>query len=152
MSGGVCCGPVLHPDFPKSYRWGFTSGTRKLGVLQWNWCNRNASCPLRLLHGHVWFWASPSLWLSVNIGFSAPILQLDKLIFCGNVPKRSSVTLLMPQYMTLNRPLSSYPSLKLAAQQFSIMETWAKAPTPIKCFEVCMLQHLLSNNYKAQGF
>lgn len=68
---------------------------------------------LRLLHGHVWFWASPRLWLSVNIGFNAPISQLDKLVFCGNVPKRSSVTLLMRQYMTLNKPLNVFHLLHL---------------------------------------
>lgn len=61
----------------------------------------------------VWFCASLNLWLSVNIGFSAPILQLDKLVFCGNVPKRSSVTLLMPQYMTLNKPLNVFHLIHL---------------------------------------
>lgn len=48
--------------------------------------------------------------------------------------------------------VSSCPSVKLAAQQLSIMETWAKAPTPIKCFEACMLQHLFNNSYEAKGF
>lgn len=60
-----------------------------------------------------WFWVSLSLWLSVIIGFSAPILQLDKLVFRGNVPERSSVTLLMPQYMILNKPLDVFHLIHL---------------------------------------
>lgn len=62
----------------------------------------------------------------------------------------------MLQYVTLNKSfkcVSSYPCVKLAAQQLSIMETEGeKAPIPMKCFEVCMLQHLLNNSYKAKDF
>lgn len=133
----------------------------------WGCCNglgatRNSSCASECFEMGFRNWdscmamsgfrparASGYLWILVSV---LPFYSWSS-IFCGNVPKMSgTINASVCDPDQASQCVSSYPSLKLAAQQFSIMETWTKAPTPIKRFEVCMSQHLLSNSYKAQGF
>lgn len=135
----------------------------------WGCCNgrgetRNASCPSECFEVGYRNWdfcmamsgfgparASNNLWILV------PVLPFYSWTSWSSVEmslKEFSDTINASVYdpEQASQCVSSYPCLKLAAQQFSIIEKWTKAPTPIKCFEVCMLQHSLSNSYKVQGF
>lgn len=158
----VCCPercvslPMLLLNFARHYRWGarvYLSSLEVEGCCNGLSANKNATCASECLEVGCRNWdfcmatsafepAGVSVSLSVNTCFSIPVLQLEMLVFHGNVLKQkvlwcSSVSLLMLQYVTPNQSfkcVASYPCVKLAAQQLSIMETQGKSSNSNKVF------------------
>lgn len=104
----------------------------------WGCCSGLGATEMQVVHLNASRWevgTETSAWPCLVLGQPKPLVickywfqcshfTAGQVDFCGNVPKRSSVTLLMPQYVTLNKPLNVFHLIHLQNWQPSNSLSW----------------------------